>query len=168
MRRLLFALLFLFLACAHQPIVYDPMKYYPEHYYHWQPKHMRVLLPLDAPECAFWTLQEAWKLLEPGVGVSVQLGTPRELSEGQVRVFWAAPDRAEALAMSGWQHRGWEIDRSDMWITVCDVRVMAHELGHILGLPDVHSPGRVMHFSAPEIGWELVESEREVLRSAGN
>jgi hypothetical protein len=109
-------------------------------------------------------VSEAWSILHPAVDVALGVGMLEELGPGDIQIVWGDPaayfpefpTAVGATAMLPTHDRGLIV------LEVCSVRVMAHELGHALGLVDVDDPTRLMHWADPS-GFALSVDDRAVL-----
>lgn len=139
----------------------------PEPFGVWVHPTMRVVLPNDAPWCAWIAVEEAWKVLAPAVGLEVVNGLedarPGPIP-GSVTVVFEHPPIPSAIGLSRMYFSEDGITSGVLWAGQCDVRLFAHELGHQLGLKDKDAPGELMHWAYPAGGWVLSGVEKEHLR----
>lgn len=130
----------------------------------WTPGEMVIVLDAAAPECLWHATVDALDYLRPSTPVQVAWGAVDAAPErGHVLVRWEPPgDRL--LGLSTIDHRGFAPHAAVVRVQQCRMRLMAHELAHVLGLRDVEEPGRLMtaHFSYG--AWTLTAHELEILR----
>lgn len=128
----------------------------------WQQPTMTVIISRDAPVCALWTTQQALEFLNVPVPTTVRIGdTDGEPRDGEVFVLWQKPNDAVGLTTL------WLTDSQPKHAIIkfqqCEMRIMAHELGHVFGLLDTQEPNRLMTGSYPAGGWILTVDELRTL-----
>ncbi len=132
---------------------------------YWRYPVVRVIVEPDAPECLWMALGEAWKLLQPARElevVALDLGGLEAPLDGFVVVHFSEPPLPTAAGPSNLVINPitGAIVASHTWLPVCDVRLTAHEFGHVLGLNDQDATGHVMNWEVGGIGWTLTDQER--------
>lgn len=137
----------------------------------WPFETVLVVIPFDAPQCAWWAAEQAWSLLDPSAVLELRLGVESATTGplgSTVTVTWGAPPDPSAKALTAAWRRGEEPQAhtvsANIWIQDCDVRLFAHELGHVLGLRDRDAPGSIMHWRYSDGGWSLSRAERAHLK----
>lgn len=142
----------------------------PEHYgpqiRRWGEPEAHIVVPLDAPECAFWAVREAWSYLSPRVPLVVTRGIPGNPVRGQIAIDWSEPEGTAKGLTTQWLEGNTTI-RATVQVHDCSVRLIAHELGHAMGLPNTDFDGDLMNGHFYDGGWELSKDERAALRSSG-
>lgn len=129
-----------------------------------------IIVQQDAPACLAPTIQKAWLFLNPSVYVEIVPSVVREPRIGEIMVRWKRPAKASLIGVAGiWAETpDWtaakHIMRARIDVEKCDVRLLAHELGHALGLINVDEPGQLMSTIYTHGGWELSPAEIRVLR----
>lgn len=134
----------------------------------WAYSHATIIVPHEAPECAIWTVREAWEFLRPGPGVTVERGYPKSPAAGEIVVDWSKPEPPNlGIANLYGDQPTWQKSRYTTRAVVqadrCEVRLWAHELSHVRGLINVAEPNRLMTGQYPLGGWLLSNTERLVL-----
>jgi hypothetical protein len=143
----------------------------PEPHSTWGAPLLVLIVPFDAPTCAWWAAEQAWEVLSPVTGLEIRLGVESAVVgpiDGLVTLTWDAPPDPSAKGLTAaWRRhspRGLETVSANVWIDTCDARLFAHELGHALGLRDKDHPGDVMHWRYADGGWRLSEAEQRHLK----
>jgi hypothetical protein len=134
----------------------------------WGPATARIIVPIDAPPCALWTVEQAWEFLSPAVPMTTELGWPHSPSVGEIVVDWSKPAPGALGITTAWGERPlWRESRYVMRAVVqidrCQVRLAAHEFSHALGAVNVEAPGRLMTRVFDDGGWALSPLERAIL-----
>lgn len=132
----------------------------------WLPDMAIVVVP-EEPSCFAWAVTEALKTLQPRVQV-VQI--PGELDgpvAGAIALHWSDPNELQegtAGVTKMYFDRDTDLQyAAEVYVQMCDVRLIAHELGHAFGLVDKYEPGHLMHEAYPTGGWVITPSERAAL-----
>lgn len=139
----------------------------------WGPKLAVVVVPFDAPPCALWTAYQAWELLAPSVPVIIRLGDD-DPGFGRIVIRWQSPATmvppnpdALGVTIQTFNRKLETAYAAETFVNHCEVRLLAHELGHALGLRDQDDPGSVMHWTYPGGGWRIDADERSILDATG-
>lgn len=138
----------------------------------WGEPGFEVVISPVAPPCAFWAAQQALQFLNPRVSTVVRVGVD-EPRKGVVIVNWASPQEAQlsstalGITLIAYSRSTSFVMYADMYVKHCDVRLLAHELGHALGLHDTDAPGTLMHWTYPTGGYVLTEEQRRTLDNTG-
>lgn len=133
----------------------------------WAYDQATVVVPLDAPPCLLWTVQEAWEFLGPRVAVTIRTGWPKSPADGEIALEWSKPESSLGLATLWGDRPAWKdsrrVTRALVQVNECKLRLVAHELGHALGLVNVEEPSRLMTRVYREGGYALTAAERVAL-----
>ncbi len=133
----------------------------------WAPASVTVVLDPAAPRCAEWAVQEAWLLLRPRRSLAIQRGG--SLAVGRIVLLWGHPadyPRTLAVTFPFGDQPSWAdsdvITRAVIVAGDCSPRLIAHELGHALGLP--HAEHGLMAPVYHEGDYRLSRRQRRALR----
>lgn len=139
----------------------------------WGPTTTTIVLPPNAPPCAKTTLIAAYKVLAQTTPI-IKTGIKSTPHTGEILIIWNQPESNLINSVLLGQTRTWVIPNKTtenhqfiMKATIeskyCNVRLLAHELGHALGLKDTIDPGRLMTHFFPTGDWKLTKEERIIL-----
>lgn len=135
---------------------------------HWQDREVELLIDETASPVCLAATEEALQLWYEHVDYLVPeyVHGSRRARVGQVSVaFRAISD--DRLGYTTSRHVFSHMRRADIVVDVCDVRTIAHEIGHALGLEDNHRPRALMQdglIRPGELGTEISAAESEWVR----
>lgn len=137
----------------------------------WGPPVALLFVP-SQPACLRWAVEEGLKVIHPKTPVQILIeDASMEAGPGMIVFHWESPAEQGVSSALGLSRLSFNpvkltISAADTYVQHCDVRLLAHELGHDFGLVDKDVPGDLMHWTYPTGGWRITDAERAALDRA--